>query len=69
MPQYKRPSNPHRLRELERKVDHLTAENRKFTEQMWKLEVEREELLKHMKVTILTVQNVNDVVDISGHVW
>ena len=49
-------------------MDHLTAENRKFTEQMWKLEVEREELLKHMKVTILTVQNVNDVVDISGHV-
>ena len=35
-----------RLRELESKVDHLSAENQKATEQLRKLEVERHELLK-----------------------
>jgi hypothetical protein len=38
--------DPSRLRELERKVDHLTAEKRKATEQVRKLEAEREKLLK-----------------------
>ena len=38
--------DPLRLRELKRKVDHLTAENRKTTEQVRELEAEREELLK-----------------------
>jgi hypothetical protein len=38
--------DPRRLREPERKVDHLTAENRKTTEQVRKLEAEREALLK-----------------------
>jgi hypothetical protein len=38
--------DPHRLRELERKVDHLTAEKRKATERVRKLEAEREKLLK-----------------------
>ena len=34
--------DPSRLRELERKVNHLNAKNRKTTEQLRKLEVERE---------------------------
>ena len=58
-----------RLRELERKVDHLAAENRKITEQMRKLKVERETLLKQVKNTTLTVQKVSDMVDIPGNVW
>jgi cell division protein FtsB len=37
---------PRRLRGPERKVDHLTAENRKTTEQVRKLEEKREALLK-----------------------
>jgi hypothetical protein len=61
--------DPRRLRELERKVDHLTAENQKTTEQVRKLEAEREELLKQVKDTTLTVQKVSDVVDIPGNVW
>ena len=35
---------------------------------MRKLEAEREELLKQVKVTTLTVQKVSDVVDILGNV-
>jgi hypothetical protein len=58
-----------RLRELERKVDHLTAEKRKATERVRKLEAEREKLLKQVRDTTLTVQNVSDVVDIEGNVW
>jgi predicted secreted protein len=50
-------------------VDHLTAENRKTTEQVWKLEVERKALLKQVKDTTLTVQKVSDMVDIPGNVW
>jgi len=61
--------NPRRLREPERKVDHLTAENRKTTERVRKLEAEREKLLKQVKDTTLTVQNVSDAVDIEGNVW
>jgi hypothetical protein len=38
--------DPRRLRELERKVDHHTAENRKTTEQVRKLEAKREALQK-----------------------
>jgi hypothetical protein len=57
------------LRELERKVDHLTAEKRKVTERVRKLEAEREKFLKHVKDTTLTVQNVSDAVDIEGNVW
>jgi hypothetical protein len=58
-----------RLRELERKVDHLTAENRKTTEQVRKLKAEREMLLKQVKDTTLTVQKVSDMVDIPWNVW
>jgi hypothetical protein len=47
--------DPRRLRELERKVDHLTAENRKATEQVRKLKAEQETLLKQVKDTTLTV--------------
>jgi len=54
--------DPRRLRELERKVDHLTAENWKTTEQVRTLEAEREEFLKQVKDTTLTVQKVSDVV-------
>jgi hypothetical protein len=61
--------DPRRLRELERKVDHLTAEKRKATERVRKLEAEREKLLKQVKDTTLTVQNVSDAVDIEGIVW
>jgi cell division protein FtsB len=38
--------DPRRLQELECKVDQLTTENRKTTEQVRKLEAEREALLK-----------------------
>jgi hypothetical protein len=58
-----------RLRELELKVDHLTAEKRKATERVRKLQAEREKLLKQVRDTTLTVQNVSDVVDIEGNVW
>jgi hypothetical protein len=61
--------DPRQLRELERKVDHLTAENWKTTEQVRKLKAEREELLKHVKDTTLMVQKMSDVVDIPGNVW
>jgi hypothetical protein len=50
-------------------VDHLTAENRKTADQVRKLEAEREELLKQVKDTTLTVQKVSDMVDIPGNVW
>ena len=42
--------DPRRLRELEGKVDHLNAENEKTTEQLRKLEAERHELLKEVRV-------------------
>jgi hypothetical protein len=58
-----------RLRELERRVDHLIAENRKTTEQVRKLKAEREVLLKQVKDTTLTVQKVSDMVDIQWNVW
>jgi hypothetical protein len=61
--------DPRRLRELERKVDHLTAEKWKATARVWKLEAEREKLLKQVKDITLTVQNVSDAVDIEGNVW
>ena len=38
--------DPRQLRELERKIDHLTAENQKTTEQVRKLKAEREVLIK-----------------------
>ena len=60
--------DPRQLRELERKVDHHTAEKRKATEQVRKLEAEREKLLKQVRDTTLTVQNVSDAVDIEGNV-
>jgi hypothetical protein len=50
-------------------VDHLTTENRKTTEQVRKLEEERESLLKQVKNTTLTVQKMSDMVDIPGNVW
>jgi hypothetical protein len=61
--------DPHRLRKLERKVEHLTAEKRKVTERVRKLEAEREKLLKQVKDTTLTIQNVSDAVDIEGNGW
>ena len=61
--------DPRRLRELERKVDRLTAENRKTTEQVWKLKAEREAFLKQVKDTTLTVQMVSGMVDIPGNMW
>jgi hypothetical protein len=36
---------------------------------MWKLEVERRELLKQVKETTITVLKVRDVVGIPGDVW
>ena len=45
----------HRLRELERKVNHLTVEKRKTAERVRKLEAEHEKLLKQIKDTTLTV--------------
>ena len=39
-----------RLRELERKVDHQTAQKRKTMEQMRKLETEREKLVKQVMI-------------------
>jgi hypothetical protein len=57
------------LRELERKVNHLTAEKRKATERVRKLEAEREKLLKQVKDTTLTVQKMSNAVDIEGNVW
>jgi cell division protein FtsB len=50
-------------------VDHLTAENWKTTEQVRKLEAEREAPLKQVKDTTLMVQKVSDMVDIPGNVW
>ena len=38
--------NPRKLRKLEGKMDHLTPENQKTTEQLQKLDAERHELLK-----------------------
>jgi cell division protein FtsB len=61
--------DPRRLRKLERKVDHLTAENRKTTEQVRKLKAERETLFKHVKDTTLMVQKLSDMVNIPGNVW
>jgi hypothetical protein len=61
--------DPRRLRELERKANHLTAEKRKATERVQKLEAEREKVLKQVKDTTLKVQNVSDAVDIEGNVW
>jgi hypothetical protein len=61
--------DPRRLRELERKVDHLIAENQKTTEQVRKLETKRHKLLKHVKVTTITEQKVSDVVGIPGKWW
>jgi hypothetical protein len=61
--------DPRRLRELECKVDHLTAENRKATKQVRKLKAERATFLKQVKDTTLTVQNVSDMVDILENVW
>ena len=61
--------DPHRLRELERKVNHLTAEKRKTAERVRKLEAEREKLLKQVKDTTLTVQKMSDMVHIPGSVW
>jgi hypothetical protein len=61
--------DPRRLRKLERKVDHLTTENRKATEQVRKLKAERETLLKQVKDTTLTMQKVSDMVDIPWNVW
>jgi hypothetical protein len=61
--------DPRRLRELEGKVDHLTAENQETTEQLRKLEAERREFLKHVKKITITVQKVSDVVDIPRNVW
>jgi cell division protein FtsB len=57
------------LRELEHKVDHLTVENRKATEQVRKLKAERETPLKQVKNITLTVQKLNDMVNIPGIVW
>jgi hypothetical protein len=42
---------------------------RNTAERVWKLEAEREKLLKQVKDTTLTVQKVNDVVDIPGNMW
>jgi hypothetical protein len=61
--------DPRQLRELERKVDYLTAKKWKVTERVWKLEAEREKLLKQVRDTTLTVQKVTDVVDIERNVW
>jgi hypothetical protein len=61
--------DPLRLRELERKADHLTSENRKTTEQVRKLKAKREAFLKQVKDTTLTVQKVSAMVDIPGNVW
>ena len=61
--------DPRWLRELERKMDHLTVEKQKTAERVWKLEAERQKLLKQVNDTTFTVQNVSDVVDIPGNVW
>ena len=61
--------NPHQLQELEGKVDHHTTDNRKTTEQLRKLEVERHELLKQVREATITIQKVNDVVGIPRDVW
>ena len=58
----------HRLQELERKVDHLTAEKQKTTERVRKLVTKREKLLKQVKDTTLTVQIISVVVYIPGSV-
>ena len=50
-------------------MNHLTAEKRRTAERVRKLEAEREKLLKHVKDTTLTVQNMTDAVDIPGNVW
>ena len=61
--------DPRRLRKLENKMDHLTGENQKATERLRTLEAERVNLLKQVKESVLTVQKVSEVVDISGDVW
>ena len=61
--------DPRRLRELERKVDHLITENRKTTEQVRKLEAERKALLKQVKDTTIAVQKESDMAEIPGNVW
>jgi hypothetical protein len=50
-------------------VDHLTAENHKTEEQVRKLEMERQELLKQVKETTLTVQKMSDVGGIPWDMW
>ena len=47
--------DPRQLRELESKVDCLTAENQKTLEQLRKLEEIRQELLKQVKEATITV--------------
>ena len=61
--------DPRRLRELEHRVNHLTADKWKTAERVRKLEAEREKLLKQVKDTTLTVQQVSDAVNIPGNVW
>ena len=61
--------DPRWLRELERKVNHLTTEKLKTAERVRKLEAEREKLLKQVKDTILMVQKMSDVMHITGNVW
>ena len=61
--------DPRQLRELESKVECLTAENQKTLEQLRKLEEERQELLKQVKEATIIVQKVSDVVGIPDDVW
>jgi hypothetical protein len=61
--------DPRRLRELERKVNHPTAEKWKTAERVRKLKAEREKLLTHVNDITLTIQKVSDVVDIPKNVW
>ena len=42
--------DPRGLRELERRVNHLTADKRKIAERVRKLESEREKFFKQLKI-------------------
>jgi hypothetical protein len=60
---------PHQLQELERRIEHLTLENKKVTEKVQKLKSECEGALKQVKESALTIQKIQSMVGIPGDVW
>jgi hypothetical protein len=49
---------PHQLQKMERKMEHLTMENKKMVEKVQKLKSEREGALNQVKESALTIQRI-----------